>query len=326
MANKKKDVLCLHCNEKVTERQYSVACSICDRWLHKDCGIDDDEYKLIDKISQRKGFHSWSCDGCSLGLTKLHKMIASNQKEIATLRKDVDTVTATAGSNEAKITSNKTEIDSLKADVETLKTQPSSSSSAEVLSELDLRESKRPNLMIFSLSEADSTLSNSDKKSFDIEQVEDICAAIDCKIDSTSDIKFIYRVGEKGSGSRPLTVGFNNPEKKDKILKSAWKLGNEKNEKLKHISLAPDLTVIQLKKEQELRLEAETKNKSLTEEEAKNYTWKLVGPRGNRMLRKVKKREATSPQRPRIRSVRRTRAEMEDQEETVEGNKSKKQC
>lgn len=334
MANKKKDTLCLHCNDKVTERQYSVACSICDRWIHKDCGIDDDEYKLIDKIHQRKGFHSWSCDGCSLGLTKLHKMIASNQRDIATLRIDVDSVTATTSINTEKIDSNKKDIDSMKMDIDSLKNQPTSSSSAEVLAELDLRESKRPNLMIFSLSEPVSTLPNSEKKEIDIEKVEDICSSIGCSIDPTPDIKFIYRVGEQGTKPRPLSVGFRNPEIKEKILKSAWKLG--KNEGLKHISLAPDLTLNQIEKEKELLADASSRNKSLTDADAKNFVWKLIGPRGNRILRKVKKREEENQNpaqpRPRIRSLRRTRAEMEDQEDQ-EGEKSaevthrsKKQC
>ncbi len=46
---KKEEFLCLQCHQKVTENQHSVCCCICDRWIHKDCGLDDDEYKLIKK-------------------------------------------------------------------------------------------------------------------------------------------------------------------------------------------------------------------------------------------------------------------------------------
>ena len=61
---KKEEFLCLQCHQKVTENQHSVCCCICDRWIHKDCGLDDDEYKLIDKMFRKKGSHCWSCDGC----------------------------------------------------------------------------------------------------------------------------------------------------------------------------------------------------------------------------------------------------------------------
>jgi hypothetical protein len=310
---KKEEYFCLQCKLKVAENQFSVACSICDRWIHKDCGLDEDEYKLVDKMFQKKGFHCWSCDGCAKGLSKLHKMIVSNQREIASLREDVTEIQVTTDKNVNDIVTNAEGIDSLRKDVEELKSTENSGFNNEgVLEELDLRESKKANLMIFSIPEPDETLEPLLKKKADIQTMKDICASIDVNLNSESDIKFIYRVGELGEKSRPLSLGFRNAGVRDRILKNAWKLN--KSDEYKKISLAPDLTPLQLKKEKKLLAEAEEKNKELSDTDAKNYVWKLIGIRGNRILRKVKRTAQGTQKKTRTASVRRTRAEMEEGE------------
>ena len=86
MSKKKgEDALCIEYKEKVTSKQYSVACCVCERWVHKDCGIDDDKYKLIDKIFKKKGSHFWSCDGCSLGLSKLQIIAQLHISKVETM-------------------------------------------------------------------------------------------------------------------------------------------------------------------------------------------------------------------------------------------------
>ena len=58
---------------------------------------------------------------------------------------------------------------------------------------------------------------------------------------------------------------------------------------------------------------ADEKNKNMTTDEAKNFVWKLIGTRGNRILRRVKIKDQQTQTRPRLGSVR-TRAEMEEGE------------
>ena len=326
---KKEEFLCLQCHQKVTENQHSVCCSICDRWIHKDCGLDDDEYKLIDKMYRKKGSHCWSCDGCSLGLSKLQKMIVNNTREINTLKQNVSDLEDARNKHREDIDANATKLINLEKDVCELKErEPTASSKDDFMDEIDLRESKKANLMIFTLPEPDTNLSNKEKKDADIETVLDVFNCLNVDVDSNADIKFIYRVGEIGEKPRPLSVGFRNPQTKDSILKNAWKLAKSKHKK---VSLAPDLTPLQLQKEKKMFTEAEEKNKELSDSDAKNYIWKLVGMRGHRMLRKVKINQQDSQMRERTASMRRRRSEMEEEEEEGEGRahnskRNKRQC
>ena len=59
----------------------------------------------------------------------------------------------------------------------------------------------------------------------------------------------------------------------------------------KDISIVPDLTARQRKEEKDLRKEAERLNSELSREDSLNYSWKTVGPRGEKRLVKVKIRE-----------------------------------
>ena len=52
--------------------------------------------------------------------------------------------------------------------------------------------------------------------------------------------------------------------------------------------MIPDLTKQQRKEEQDLRKKVEELNEERTEEDAGNFIWKVVGPRGQRKMYKAK--------------------------------------
>ena len=324
MSKKKgEDALCIECKEKVTSKQYSVACCVCERWVHKDCGIDDDEYKLIDKIFKKKGSHFWSCDGCSLGLSKLQIIAHKNREEINTLKDKYEELNTAKEQQSADIQDAKEEISILKKDVSDLKSKdPVGNDNESVYKELDLRESKKMNLMFYKVPEQDSNLTAKEKKSIDETKIQEIIAEVGLTIDVEKDLKFVARVGVFSEDKvRPVTIGFRNVDTRDKVLTSAWMLGKSKT--YHEISISPDLTKIQLSKEKELQQEAKDNNDALSGEDAKNYIWKLIGVRGQRQLKRVKKKEDP---RPRTQSVRRTRQEMEGESDTEIGTRRKKQC
>ncbi len=330
MSKKKEDALCIECKEKVTGKQYSVSCSICDRWLHKDCGLDDDEYKLIDKIFQKKGSHFWSCDGCSRGLSKLQQMVTSNKVEIDSLKLRVDSLETSDESQTADIAQAKKDIKLLTDDVGELKNSGGGSKET-VYSELDLREHKKFNIIIYGVPEQDENEQPSVKKSKDSSLVSEIFTDISVKVDMKNDVKFLARVGEfKNNKTRPITIGFRETNTRDKVLSSAWKLGKSRTNR--QISISPDLTKIQLANDKKLREEVEAKNDSLSTEEAKNFVWKLVGIKGQRQMRKERIRETTTrpDYRTRTNSMRRTREEMEEDDDLLETRedrpRGKKRC
>ena len=323
MSKRKEDSLCIECKEKVTNKQHAVSCCVCDRWVHKDCGIDDDEYKLIDKIFKKKGSHFWSCDGCSRGLSKLQQIVSTNVREIATLKERCDDLDIAKDKHTTDIQDANDKISTLSTEVSDLKEKGlGDHKNDSVYHELDLKESKKANLMLYNVREQDNNLPAIQRKQSDENLVRNIIAETGIAINIESDLKFVARVGEYSDEKvRPVTVGFRNINNRDKVLISAWKLGKSKNHH--EISISPDLTKIQLSKEKELQQEAKDKNEALTGDDAKNYIWKLIGVQGQRQLKKVKKK---MDQRSRIHSVRRGRAEMEEDSDSEVETRSKKQC
>lgn len=316
----KKKYPCLECKKNVDEGQPSVQCTICNRWIHKDCGLGDKLYNLILEVKESMGSHCWSCEGCSIGIAKMNKMVQNHDREIRELRKDVDDLktqqSATKDLDERVTT--------LSSDLESLKTQPKSDNDA-VFEEMRLRESKKLNVMIFGIDEPNPRLNDKAKKKVDEDVMLELFEELGSKLQMKDDIKFVARVG-KAATTRPVVVGFRSQEARDKIMNSGWKLS--KSTVFKNVSISPDLTARQVEEEKKLKKEAEARNEALIEndpDEAKNYTWKLVGVRGQRYIKKVENAvnsqqqgKDRAPIRGRIPSHRRTRAEMEDEDNMEE--------
>ena len=175
------------------------------------------------------------------------------------------------------------------ADTDTMVTMAGNS----VLQELDDREGRRDNIVIYRLKEPSSDISTGqERKKFDTKTLLDVFKTIDVDINEEHDIKFITRTGEVKDDiherPRPLLIGLKDNNKKQIILNSARKLANSK---YKHISIVPDLTKKQRENDNKLRKEAEDKNNELDEDEALNYEWKVIGIRGQRRLIKAKKNQ-----------------------------------
>lgn len=312
---------CLDCKKNVTEKQACVQCSICDRWQHKDCGIDEDVFQLIQKIHKKSGHHFWSCEGCSTGLNKLQKMVNINREQIATLKEDVSVLKTDQESQSADIEANKSDIVTLKQDLKEIQKKSTDNSCETLIEEFEQRDAKKSNIIIFALDEQDQSLDSVEKKKLDTNKVADIFSVMKCSIDIKKDVKFVSRIGVYDDEKvRPLTIGFYNEEKKDKVLSCTWNLAKST---YVHLSISPDLTKVQIAKEKELIAEAKTLNENLSSEEAKNYLWKLVGKKGQRKLRKTEKKKVNIP-RGRIGSVRRTREEMEEDSMDEDSNNARK--
>lgn len=316
MPNKKK-FPCIECKENVEESHHSVQCTICSRWIHKNCGVGDKLYNLILEISESMGSHCWSCEGCGIGLSKMNKMVQNHDREIRELRKDVDELKK----QKPDIKNLDDRMTSLASDVANLKTQPKSDNET-VFEELTLRESKRSNIMVFGTEDPNPELGDKAKKQADEETVLELLLELGFELKMRNDIKFLARVG-KAAAKKPIVVGFRSQEVRDKVLNSAYKLGESII--FKDVSVAPDLTIRQLEDDNRVVKEAEAKNKEMGEkepEEAKNFIWKAVGQRGQRYLKKValtdkEKNRKIPPLRLRIPSFKRKPA-MENEEEEIE--------
>ena len=149
--------------------------------------------------------------------------------------------------------------------------------------ELQLREKKRNNLILFGL--------NDDNQEGKCDN--DLVATLfnDLGIEINSWDSQIFRVGRENLDTpRPLIIKLRNHDSKAHILFKAKGLKN--NEKWKGISITHDLTKLQCQevkaREIELRNMADNKNSLLSEPEKACKIWRVVGGHANRHLKLTK--------------------------------------
>ena len=116
----------------------------------------------------------------------------------------------------------------------------------------------------------------------DLKKLDLVFIAARANIPTKDAVNFCRRVGEKGEEPRPLVVGFHDETTKKKLLRVTKNLMNSQ---LSHVTIAPDLTKLQRKADDDLKTEAAERNKQLTaEDRSKNLQWLVVGQRGVRRL------------------------------------------
>jgi hypothetical protein len=166
----------------------------------------------------------------------------------------------------------------------------------EIFGEIREREARKPNIIVHGIPEPESEDSYEDKASHDKSELKKIATAVGVKLDTESEIKFCFRVGEaSGDKSRPLKVGFYDQITAERLTSLSWKLKD--NEKVTYnSSIVCDLTYQQRTEEAGLRKKAEEMNASLSPAEAETHCFRLVGKRGHRILIKTKKPIGKEPE------------------------------
>ena len=112
---------------------------------------------------------------------------------------------------------------------------------------------------------------------------------IEADVQIADSIKFVKRIGaraERGGKPRPLLIGFKYAEGKQKMMDNTRKLA-DRVDTWKEVSIIHDLTKMQREEEQKMRTEAERLTKELSDEDQKNWLFKVVGRRGERRVMKV---------------------------------------
>jgi hypothetical protein len=320
---------CSVCKSNVTNNQEGLKCCICDRWNHKKCGIPDDVFGLASRMEEIQGFHIWSCEGCGIGLMKVHKVMAQQSRDIENLKKEIKDVKESTVSHGTDISGIKEDIIGVKTDIEEMKKAQPTLTESSVYEELSERSSKRKNIVVYGIAESDSPQVE-ERRNDDTTNILSVFKTMKLSI-KAEDIKFISRLGEKvkEGETRPLLIGFKDQDTRDSILQNVRKLANTSHSK---VSIVPDLTLKQRQEDKRLLGEKEQRNEKLPEEDAKKWEWKLVGPAGERRLVKVKKKENQTQQdknsRERLPSQRRTRDQLTDSEEEEETTRPtrKRQC
>ena len=300
----------------------SIKCCLCDLWLHKRCsGISEGTYNYVKEQEANGEDHVWACKSCSSAFKKFNCRLLKVEKKVEKLETDVNT-------NSDKIEKVSEKVEMIDKDIKDLKNSERSSVNTkdEILREMAERDAKKDNIVIHNLPEPDNTVTEGEaRKKCDQSALSDLLKTINIEINHDKDVKFIKRAGERTEqcAPRPLLVGFWENKKKEDIMKSAKLLSKSK---YKHTSIVPDLTKNQRNLESDMRKEAENLTADMESEEAKNWEYRLVGIKGRREIRKVRRRKdqttyqpTNSRKRPADHSHRQSReAQQENRDTDVE--------
>ena len=285
---------CIDCKKATSSK--SVSCCVCKRWIHGDC-VGPETYNLVVAMHEREGYHVWSCSGCTAAYKQLSDACAANAKNITALQETIKDLTnlVTKANDSIKTVNEKfdqhtTEIENIKKDRENTIMVAESN----VYTEMAEREARKCNLVVYGIPEADSNLSNNDKKEQDITEFLEVLTEINCATNVKDDIKIAIRLGQKREDNtdRPLLIGLKKEQVKEHILDNAWRL---KNSTYSDVSISPDLTKKQRNEERKMKEKAEEMNSNLDEETAKKWVWKAIGQRGKKRLLQVQLREPIQP-------------------------------
>ena len=270
-----KDTVCLGCGQKFKQKDASVKCTVCGLWSHKTCsGLTAEHFKCIADQFKATGRAYWACRSCNTyaeGMNHRLREVEEQSREAIRMGQE-----------------NEKEIKRLREDIEKGKDktdQQIEKSEASVMAELDDREARKRNIVVYGIEE--STVAEGrlrleqDKKELDA-----IFTAIDVNVSAAEDVEFCRRVGEKGPQARPLVVGFFTDWSKSIVLKNSKYLAGSDME---NVSIVPDLTQQQRKAEKSLQAEAERRNEEelSNDDVTKNLIWRVVGKRGQKRLIKT---------------------------------------
>ena len=273
---------CGKCDEHCAKNSKSVGCNLCDTWWHKDCaGMDDDYFDQVIQTEKMFGWTGYLCKICCKVSKLLNKDTKSLETKVTALEAEnkalklrLDALEKKQGEGEGNLTKVKEEMTQAKEEVK-----------KEVKEELIERDERSDNLVIYGLKESEEEEAEERKKE-DEEMVKKVAKQTGVTVEE-NDVEVKFRAGKKREDGkpRPLIIRMKDPEKREKILDGANKLG--KKDEWKKVYVAPDMTAKQReddrKKEDERKKEAEEKTKQ-AHDEGKNGKWMVVGRRGRRRV------------------------------------------
>ena len=293
---------CGYCHA-TTSGTTSLQCDTCDKWYHEGCvdGMSKEKMELIKKTKELKLAMIWNCDHCD----QITKGILKN---MSALTARVDKLETKVTANKKVGEENSEQVDMLKSRVSLLEKEKKSNegksgSEQNVLQELNDREHRECNVVIHGLKEPSADIKAWDKRrSEDERMIQELLTVIGSGIEVKDSLKFCSRMGKASTDSsratmtRPLLVGFRRKDEKVKVLESAPKLAT--SDGWGAVRIVADLTRLQRKNDSDAKAEADRKNCEQSEEDQKNWLWKVAGTRGNKRVIRTRKDPRNTDKKP----------------------------
>ena len=281
---------CIYCAKSAASG--SVQCTVCAMWCHNNCtGLSKETLKNLAQQAKEVGFAYWACRACLAFNQKWN----SQMRDVTRRQEETD---RNVTENRTNIGENKRSIEQIRREAEELRRELRAQAEklqgvedrveATMADEFRERESRRLNLIIHGVKEAEERIKNpKERLEYDLDECSRLITAM--KINKRINFRFCRRIGEKGSDPRPIVIGVYSEENRKDMLGGARELRFSKYE---HVSIVPDLTKMQRRSEQRLREEADKRNEQLSHEDRdKNIKWLVVGRRGEKRLIKGTERD-----------------------------------
>ena len=159
-----------------------------------------------------------------------------------------------------------------------------------MFSELNNRNQRRLNIIVHGLVEPDASVKDLNTRiTKDKEKIQQLMSQIEVDLQVNDVVKFAKRLGaksEQADRARPLLLGLKSIDHKERMLDNASKL-NDMPEPWKSVSIVQDLTTMQRSEEKKMREEAQRLTDEQSDDDKKNWLFKVVGRRGERRILKV---------------------------------------
>ena len=265
--------VCLACQKQFTKSDKCVQCFLCELWSHVKCaGLSADCMKVL--ASKKFDGMNWTCKSCKSFAAKYSKASLKVDARLDKLEEE-----------SAKINELIIDVDELRKKLESDTTGTGGDADA-IFEELREREMKKDNILVYGIPEPHGNTSEQ-RAQMDKNRICEVLRKIDTRA-GLRDIKFLVRLGKYDNDKcRPILVGLRSAEVRDEILSKASRL-NTLDKPFSLVKITKDLTKRQRDEDYRLISVSDKRNETLTEEEKKNFVWKVIGKRGERRLIKTR--------------------------------------
>ena len=244
MSGRKESTKCANCNKEVKKNDNGVQCDKCGGWYHAGChGVSLGFYRALQENKDQQ----WFCKPCRQEMKQMEDRIKQLTKEKEELKEKLKEF-------EHKWETFK---EDLKQDTVTSTVEIVMERMSDHLKEIEERNNRRKNLVIYNIPESESQ-NPQDRKTDDLVKCCDIFEA-SLKV-TEYEIENTVRLGKKESNrKRPLLVKMMRESDKINILKNAKNLKDETEPWKKRLGITRDMTKMEREREGELRRELKQK-------------------------------------------------------------------
>lgn len=236
---------CLNCDVRIeTTRETAVQCDACKGSLHVACtGLSKDDYSRVTRYKTRA--IKIMCNKCNSNLDQL-----LNIKDI--IKAETTKLLAKITELETKLA----DITSAKNDVNLSTTQ-----FEDIISEVNERNIRKRNIIIFNLEEPSSNLNKDQRTEYEKSNISKVLSVV--SNENTSAYLGYHRLGKftpNNTRPRPLKIILENENEVLSVIKNASKL--KQNNDFKNVSISFDKTPRQISVYQELRRQLTERQKN----------------------------------------------------------------